>query len=699
MPRERLGIVAALALTLGWVGEPGACEPGIGRVARVEQAPVIDGELREACWGAPAAFTRFVSVLPIAGREPSQPTRLALAYDGEHLYAAFRCEDSEPHRIRSHVCRRDEGFSDDWVGLYINEESASRGAAELFVNPHGCPMDALQTAQGDDISVDFPFFTAARRDEGGWTAEMAIPFRILRLPEGPDACIRLIALRHIGRTGEQVLFPALDIRRHDWKARGVRLAFQGIHGSRAMDLETVVTASERLDPEVGGSAHIGLGGDVRLDVTWKPDFSQVEADAPQVDINRRFPVWFPEKRPFFLTGREIFVLAGEGGTVVRAFHSRTIERPLLGARLTSRHIGALFALDRVTGLRRWGAGDGSEGLAPVGVVRAQFEPDPACALGFLAAALESGDDHNRVAGADADWRIGGTVRIECHTLRSHTREGPGPSRTGHAETLIVGIRDRNSDIQAQASQVSPDFRLDIGCLERAALRSLRVGYRHTLSEVQSWLTLVRPGLQRHLQWTWAGERSEDESRLSLYLDLPGSAWAEGVRYEGGQRYAGRWFTTRGWRWAIGGRWLPGGEWGFSRTRRHAPRYHPGSPLAGTHRNVTAQIEIRPRDWATAHAVWSRDSFQGRSPAGLSTRQTVAQGRLTVQPGASIGFRATVTWVREKGRFTSDLVATVRPGESAVMHLGWGSLHQREPGSDAASFQRVLFFKTAWIIHG
>ena len=206
---------------------PGSASEAVA-LTRAETPPKIDGVLDDALWQAAKPWSGFMTAKPDYGKPVSEKTEVYLAYDREHLYAAFRCLDSEPDKIKTSVCRRDSCDSDDWVALILDTFDDQQGGYLFVVNPNGIQMDGMLNQDGNaNGDYDMVWDSAARMNGDGYTVEMAIPFKSLRYPFKKVLTMGFGAARVIVRKSEQAHFPEF---RPD---RGSMLAqFQSDHADR-----------------------------------------------------------------------------------------------------------------------------------------------------------------------------------------------------------------------------------------------------------------------------------------------------------------------------------------------------------------------------------------------------------------------------------------------------------------------------------
>ena len=275
------------------------------------------------------------------------------AYDAENIYFAFRAFDSEPGRIKASVSARDTINADDWVCINLDSFGDQQALYGLYVNPLGIQADSRFAANKEDFGVDIVWYSAGRIDDKGYTIEVRIPFKSLRYGGSNPVRMRLIFERRIARRSEDGTWPELDPKiGPNFLVQNTPIEFANIRHYTLLEVLPDATYSrhltrpgEALEKTAGGgdlgvTAKYGVTAQLTLDGAINPDFSQVEADAGQIDINRRYALFFPEKRPFFLEGLEAFHVAGSDYSPLQAVvHTRTIENPAGGAKLTGKLAG------------------------------------------------------------------------------------------------------------------------------------------------------------------------------------------------------------------------------------------------------------------------------------------------------------------------------------------------------------------------
>jgi hypothetical protein len=290
--------------------------------------PVIDGRLDDAVWQGIDALTDFVQQNPIEGAAPSESTEVRIAYDEHALFVAFRGYDRAPELVVGRLVRRDQRIAADNFSLFLDSYNDRRTAFEFSINPSGARRDVFIYGDGigRDDSWDPVYDWATRLDSLGWTVEMRIPFSQLRFTTTDSLSFGLRLRRSINRRNEEVNWPFFPRDQAGEVSNYGRLVgLVGVPSPRRLEVLPYVSASSTFEPAdddnpfaTGRSADARIGGDVKLgvtsgitlDATVNPDFGQVEADPAVVNLTE-FETFFPERRPFFVEGTNLFVIGLE----------------------------------------------------------------------------------------------------------------------------------------------------------------------------------------------------------------------------------------------------------------------------------------------------------------------------------------------------------------------------------------------------
>ena len=335
-------------------------------VKRAAEPPSIDGRLDDPVWQTATRITRFVQESPLEGAPATEQTEIWIAYDSQRLYFGIYAHYTDPRIIRANRVDRDQTGRDDRVSFFFDPFLDQQRAYVFSVNGYGVQGDSLMSAGGGggggrgggpggggpdgDSSWDALFSSAGRLVADGWTAELSIPFKSLRYPatrEGEAHRWGFQIRRDIEGKNESVVWApvsrdipgllrqmgTLDGLTNLSTSRNLEFlpTFTAIRPS-AIDTSTGRLAHVDSKPQAGMNIKYGLTSNLTADFTANPDFSQIESDRQQIEVNQRYPIFFPELRPFFLEGQEIFNVPGP----VNFTHTRTIVDPRVGAKLSGK---------------------------------------------------------------------------------------------------------------------------------------------------------------------------------------------------------------------------------------------------------------------------------------------------------------------------------------------------------------------------
>ena len=336
-------------------------------IPKTTSAITIDGRPDEEAWKTAAVFKDFYQTSPGYNTEPSKPTEVRMMYDEHDLYIAFKCWDDKD-KIRATVAKRDNVFGEDNVRMWLDTFNDQRRAYVLGFNPLGIQQDGIFTeGQGPDFSVDIVMESKGVIQDWGWSVEVKIPFKSLRYTAGKGKMWGFSVARNIDRFNDEFdewlpddrdvsgmlvkhgHITGLDDIKYEHTLEVVPSITLGQTGERvaANQFPAGRFVNHPIKKDIGVNLKYTLSPNMTLDATVNPDFAEIEADAPVVTANQRFPIFFDEKRPFFLEGKDIF------DSPLQTFYSRTIVDPDFAAKLTGKigrdTVGLLVASDNAPG--------------------------------------------------------------------------------------------------------------------------------------------------------------------------------------------------------------------------------------------------------------------------------------------------------------------------------------------------------------
>lgn len=475
--------------------------------------------------------TGFIVREPADGTEPTQNTDVYLAYDQHNLYAVFVAWDNEPDKIRARMTRREDIFSDDTVEIMIDSFHDARRAYAFAANPFGIQWDALWTegSIGNGTPGDFsgfdPSFDTVWRSEGrltgrGYLVLMAIPFKSLRFPNTDQQSWGIILNRSIPRTNENIFWPRISNRiQGRFNQAATATGVEQVSPSRNIQLIPYGLLSafrdiDQRDPnhpifenrdfkaEAGLDAKFILHGSFVLDATVNPDFSQIESDQPQITVNQRFEVFFPEKRPFFLENSNYFTLP------MNLVFTRRIVHPEFGLRLTGKSgpwaVGLLASDDRAPGEVVPPSDPHSGERATFTIARVSRDIFNQSTIGAIFTDREFGGGYNRVGGVDANIKINQNWRVQGAAVTSSTRNLDGSYQAGPSYKVIGERVGRKLNLQTIYLDVSPGFVTETGFVNRADIREQNFNASYYFRPEGKFLISYGPTVQQFSIWDHRG---------------------------------------------------------------------------------------------------------------------------------------------------------------------------------------------------
>lgn len=526
------GVTRAQELTIPLVTEP----PELGDF--LSMAP------SEAVRSRYAVVTGFTQRTPQNGAPASQRTDVYLAYDERNLYAVFVAFDDNPAAVRANLAPRENIEDDDRVGLLIDTFNDQRTAYGFRSSPLGVQWDGRWSELsngGFDSSYEAVWHTDAQLTAGGYVVLMTIPFRTMRFPETLEQRWRIQFERLIPRSSEESFWPAysqlVDGRLNQAAVlRGVRdvspgrniqvipYAFVRSYDVLNPRLTTGPAFEDDTEEEIGLDAKIVLRDSFVLDMTFNPDFSQVESDQPQVTVNERFEVNYPERRPFFVENADYF------STETPLLVTRRIVDPEAGVKFTGMQnkwgIAALLTSDEFAGERVPLTDPHYGDSADIRVLRVYRDYGNQSRAGFMHTEYEFGDTYNKVSAADTFVRLTENWITELLMVNTETFED-GVVTTGRQTNWRVNRTGRGFNAHYHWTDQSSNFDVPLGILGRNHMpgaEGLHGFMEYRFWPENSWLDRIGPrvffanqddktGLRIYnefspqVQMTWSGDSS------------------------------------------------------------------------------------------------------------------------------------------------------------------------------------------------
>ncbi len=514
MNTQKLFFLAALA---GLLTPLSAEDPGPSSMNYIETPTLeisktrseiqVDGDLDDPGWQEAASTDLFLEFQPGENVPPPVDTRVMVTYDDENLYVAFLAY-GDPGQVRASYRKRDEPWGDDFVAIVLDTYGDANSGIMIASNPFGIQMDSKNNGNNEDPGFDVIYESRGKITAEGYQVEMAIPFSSLSFPKGDEQNWRVGFYRSLPRNiRHQIIWGGLDLNNPCWLCQlGYLKGLKRLKHEKALEFLPALVSNQTSDlnengqlknagPVGGLSLGIKYGFSSNLvgELTLNPDFSQVEADADQIDVNTTFALFYPEKRAFFNEGSELF------NTWIRAIYTRSINNPLAAGRVVGQSgknaFSILTALDETTPFiipaeERSFVTTGGRSMSTV--FRYRRSLDESSFIGALVTdrRLEPGGS-GTVAGVDSRYRFNDTYQVEIQTLFSQTVEPNdslivddasfqggydytfnGERFTGNALEIEFSRNTKVWELEAGYNHKSPGFRADNGFITRNNTRRI-----------------------------------------------------------------------------------------------------------------------------------------------------------------------------------------------------------------------------------
>ena len=537
----------------------------------------IDGVLNEDVWSNAVTAENFTEISPGDNVKPEVETKVKIFYDDDYIYFGYTCYEKDMESVRASLSDRDRMYGDDWVGPFIDTYSDLKQGFEMYVNPKGIQGDLLWTSNSEDSNYDIIYDSEAKMYKDKWTAEMRIPFKSLRFPDRKEQKWRIHLLRNRPRGARQEIYWA-SVSRDNPNFMGQSGTLNGIKDvKRGRDIQilpyilgtqnsTLEDFSDpnskfthgKLEGEIGLSAKYGLSSTLTLDATYNPDFSQVEADAPQININSPFALFYPEKRPFFLEGIDHFA------TPINVSYTRSINNPLFAAKLSGKinklDIGFISAYDENTPYiiplteRSFFLSSNKNSVS--NILRMKYDMGGENYLGFIFSDREQSADSskafgftgfNRNYGFDGKFNFASNYYLTFQVLQNNTKEIndtnfkynslknfrfddnkytallDGESYSGSNVYLSFNRNARNWSFYSEYFFQAPTVRRDNGFIQRNNFHQLFMQQEYNFYPEGKVLRRVNPELNMEIRYDAKGKLKEQFVELNLVTD-----WTNGI---------------------------------------------------------------------------------------------------------------------------------------------------------------------------
>lgn len=687
----------------------------------------IDGVLDEAVWKLPPINKTFKTINPNYGDDLSQETKVWAAYDRENLYFAFMSYDTEPDKIKTSIAQRDNITQDDLVGILLDALGNKQSNYEFYINPNGIQWDGITSAvSGPDSSPDFVWDSASKMTDQGYQVEVRIPLESIRYQGKKEVKMRVVFVRQISREATAT-WPALQPGQTDFNFMA-NIIYRDLKGalklevlpnftySRDSDRQFTETWQKTTDTNIGVGLKYGLSTSMTVEATINPDFSQVESDVFQVEINRRYPIFFVEKRPFFMESKEVLDFGIiDQGMMISPIYTRFIVDPGWAAKFSGSagrmNFAFLAANDRSAG-RAWQNGiNPHEGKSAFfGIVRAKYNIGSDNSIGILYSGrhFAAAGQRNDVGGIDLKYRFIKDLRLSLSYLYSATREAEGaPLQNGSGWNAMLQYNKPTFFANAAYERYDTDFYMATAFQNRVGIGrgwiQLMPRFNMKIKKL-GWLRRIAPYVF-YSKLHDLGTKMDDTYR-TLGLNFGFSPMGEiSIEYrDEDEAWAGKMFDKK-YLFSFGSiqllKWLNlNGQLYIG-----DQIYYTDDPFVGDNFAVDIGVTLQPGVKLKVGLNYSYQIFKEKQQNQKLYSVNIYNLHTTYQFNKYFFLRGILRYDSLREILLTDLLASFTLIPGTVVHLGYGSLYLKNqwqgnqwiPGQgDLIKMRQGLFFKASYL---
>ena len=673
----------------------------------------VDGKLDDAAWSGVGCAGNFVERDPGDNTEPPVRTDVLVTYDNDHLYVAFACYD-DPSLIRATLTQRDQYSGNDEVIVTLDTYGDAAWAYEFQVNPYGIQKDLLWTKTfGENQGFDLVWESAAHINDSGYSVEIAIPFASLRFPNRDVQSWRMDFMRLHPRESYRVY--SWSPNTHDeqcWPCQwGTVNGIAGVQPGKGVEVLPAFVSSQAgswrtdssrfINDDIMGEPSLGakysISSDVTAEATLNPDFSQIEADAAQIDVNSTVALFYPERRPFFQEGSDLFI------TLFNSFYTRMVNDPSFAGKTTARwdKFSLVYTLARDENSPysipvEEGGWTPVIGKSTVNVVRGLGNIGNGSTLGFLASHRDyEHDGTGSILAGDAEIRLNRSYSLVGQGIFSHTKEPEGysliPGATFDNAQYTVDLdgekywgtafitefrrRSRHWNFTIDYNQLTPTYRTQIGYDPWNDQKNFFAFTTYNFRPSSGLFERIGPQIGIDRRWSFgAGEsdvvRKWAHAQANIGANL---RWAQTFVGLGVQRGSERWFGAE-----YEGLWTANFDW-FSQPfdklgYNLSISYGVGPAIyyqaKGRETNFSAGMELKPLDRLVIEPSFDYSrSVSTSEDHTVFFRGYIVRARARFQATRELSVRLVTQYNDFGERWEVDPLITYRLSPFSVLYVG------------------------------
>jgi len=680
----------------------------------------VDGQLDDAVWSTAKRAGNFVERYPGDNTEPSVKTDVLVTYDNDHLYVAFACYD-DPALIRATMTQRDQYGGDDEVVVTLDTYGDAAWAYEFRVNPYGIQKDLLWTKTlGENQGYDLVWESAAHINDSGYTVEIAIPFASLRFPNRDVQSWRMDFQR--GHPRESFRLYSWSPNTHDeqcWPCQwGTVNGISGVQPGKGVEILPAFVSSQAsrrsaasdklVNDDIMGEPSLGakysISSAVTAEATLNPDFSQIEADAAQIDVNSTIALFYPERRPFFQEGSDLFI------TPFNSFYTRMVNDPTFAAKTTARwnkfSLAYTLARDENSPYSipvEEGGWTPVIGKSTVNVVRGLGNIGNGSTLGLLVShrAYEN-DGAGVILSGDGEIKLNRNYSIVGQGIISYSKEPTitdsilidryglpggrfdqgkytvdldGEKYWGTAFITEFRRRSRNWNFTIDYNQLTPTYRTQVGYDPWNDQKNCFVFTTYNFRPKSGLFERISPQAGFDRRWNFGAGESEvlrkwAHAQANVSANLRWAQTFVGVGYQGGSE---RWFGSE-----YEGIWSANFDWfsqpfdklGYNLSVRYGVGAAIDAEAKGRETNLSAGLELKPIDRLVIEPSFNyARSISTSEDRSVFYRGYIVRARTRFQATQALSVRLVTQYNDFRERWEVDPLLTYRLSPFSVLYVG------------------------------
>lgn len=712
-------------------------------VQRATRPIAIDGVLDDEGWCDAQYITGFTEVQPGDQEQPPVSTEVLVAYDEAHLYLAFIAHDDDPTAIRASLRNRDQIFQDDFIGIILDPYGDAAQAYEIFVNPLGIQGDLLMSStSGEDIGFDLVYASDGQITEQGYQVEMAIPFSSLRFPDRTVQTWRATFIRTRPRgSREQYSWSAISRDDPCFMCQfGTLQGIEGIKPSTNLDIIPAMVGTQSAALDDADDTQSGLdNGRVRLqpsanlkytftpslsaEATVNPDFSQVESDAARIDANQTFALFFPERRPFFQEGSELF------DTWIDVVYTRSINAPIAAGKVTGRFgrtsVAYLSAVDEKSPMLlpfEEQSATLNVGQSASNILRARHTFGTNSFVGATVTDRRLLDyrGSGSVVSTDAKVQFWNNYQVEAQMALSNTSEPTdanlsdqieidqfdrgahtaaldGESFQGYATYLELGRRARHWDFGLGYASYSPTFRTPNGFQTRNDYRRIRSFQQYTIYFEDGLIERLYPEVYGMAEQNFDGVTRETYGQVSLTARMKGQTSVHANVGLGRERFGGTMFERlTSWTVNVNSNFSDPVRIGFN-VNGGRSIYRSETPEIGRGLNASLWATLKPMQRLVIQPEVSYATLRDRATGEPFFEGYILRAKTSVQVTRELSARLVTQYNHFSSGVDVEPLVSYQINPFSVFHVG--TTHDYtvlEGRPDLAQTSRQVFFKFQYL---